>query len=175
MVRKGFRFFFSKCLFISFSFVFNLKCWVLSSEPFSTSSLWHFPQRRGDFRANPVSELTSQSTGWCLLVLMLFPGYWLFKKWTEFVREQGNVSRCVEIMLLRQPATFLDYTPHLTGPGGPRSSPATSSPVLLWQLLCCLFFPAGCWMSAFASSPGSSLLQCPVIPTWMTGVKWEWV
>lgn len=115
MARKGLRIFFQmsfhQLYLFSFYLIWNFGyiSFLLSPAPFPQSQPAAFLSGWGDFRANPVIDLPSAFTGWYLLVLILFPGHWLFKKWTEFVREQGNLSPWLEIQLLRQLATFWDH------------------------------------------------------------------
>lgn len=150
MVRKGFRIFSGAFLLaLSFFFLFDLNFGHIRSLLSPAS----FPQPqppasspgRGDFRANPVSDLPSESTGWYLLVLILFPGHWLFKKWTGFVREKSNLSPWIEILLLRQLAAFWDrnlQTWHLTRSQSACELPWPPALLVLLQVglpLCALF------------------------------------
>lgn len=139
----------------------------LSLEPCPFPQPW-FLLGRGTSRETQWS-ICPLSAGWYLLVLLLFPGCWLFKKWTEFVREQGHLSPWIEILLLRQLATLWDHnlqTWHLARFQGASELPQTTAlPVLLQarQLLRSFPFPSllAAERSAFASSPSSSLLQSP--------------
>lgn len=163
-----------KCLFIilfSIYLIWNVEYSSFFQNPLSQPRAPAFPPA-WDFRARLVIDLPSQSTGWYLLVLILFPGHWLFKKWTEFVRQQGNLSPWIEILLPRQLATFWDLslpTWHLTRPQR-LCEPflAITSPCLAPGL------DGHREMPALALSFLPISLQPPVKLARMTGVKWGW-